>query len=100
MSQQTIDELTAAADAFATPLRMRDGFDRAAFERLCAALRRCAVEWAGSGSLPKRVVMELIDLWPAVQACAELYRGAEAEKILHAADTLADLSRAVAAEGS
>lgn len=93
MVEKIINDLEAASEAFTVPLRFGEGFSESKFQELCAVLRECARVWADSDSIPKPVALELVDLWPAVQACHDLYEGAEADKVIKAADTIADLTR-------
>lgn len=93
MANNPLDALDESAETFTTGLRLGDGFDEEKFQSLCDALRACAELWAAEESIPKSAAMLLVDLWPSIQACSYLYSGREADRIMKAADSIADLTR-------
>jgi hypothetical protein len=76
--------LTDAWEAFAVPLRMRDGFDEAAFTALVSSLSACAREWDGADALPRRGVNVLVDILPTLEALIESYEPAVSARIREA----------------
>jgi uncharacterized protein (UPF0548 family) len=94
MENDPLGNLSDSAEAFSTKLRLGEGFDERQFEALCDALRACAELWATRDNIPKSAVILLVDLWPSIQACSYLYSGQEADRIMKAADSIADLTRA------
>lgn len=94
MGNESLNTLNDVAAAFTTGLRLGEGFDDSSFQTLRAAIRACGAEWAGEDAIPKSAAILLVDLWPSIQACAYLYEGQEADRIMKTADEVADLTRA------
>jgi hypothetical protein len=88
-----VGELLAAAEGFAVPLRMAQGIDELALERLRTALHRCAAAWEGRDSVPRAAVNVIVDLFPAVEASSELYPEDYRARVLDAAIEISDLVR-------
>jgi hypothetical protein len=93
MPDEPVAELLRATEGFLTPLRVGDGFNERSFMELCRVLEDLARQWRMLDSIPKPAVNVLIDLWPGIQSCSYLYKGEEANQIMKAADTVADLTR-------
>lgn len=97
MQAEPLEELVATADDFTVALRIGHGFSDPKFQALCNSLRACAELWAADDSIPKLAANVLVDLWPSIQACSYLYSGDEADRIMKAADEVADLTRTIVA---
>jgi hypothetical protein len=94
MAHETeVDELLAAAEGFTVPLRMAQGVNELALERLRTALRGCAVAWEGRDSVPRGAVNVMVDLVPAVEASGGLYSEDYRTRVLDAAIEINDLVR-------
>jgi hypothetical protein len=93
MLDEPVSELIRATEEVLTPLRVGDGFNQSSFMELCRVLEDIARQWRTLDSIPKSAVNVLIDLWPGIQSCSYLYEGEEANQIMKAADTVADLTR-------
>lgn len=76
---------------FVLPLRMGDGYREAAFQELCTALREWTQVWEKAESFPRDAVAEMIDLFPAILACAEFYSDSEKARITESAYLVLDL---------
>jgi hypothetical protein len=76
---------------FDLALRSREGFSEALFARVRSALAGCAEEWRGEPTIPRRAVNILVDMFPAMEANADLYGDETRDRILDTAFTLQDL---------
>lgn len=68
-------------DTFSVKLRMKQGFDQQAYDRLTGALRELKPYWERADSIPRRAVIELVDIVPGMEALAPLYDEDEAQRI-------------------
>lgn len=94
----TTDELLDAVVKVTTPLRMHDGIDEPAVERLTATLTRLAAEWAGRTEIPKGAAGVLAELYPAVFGASYGYPDDYAQRVRDLAETLFDLVSACFAD--
>jgi hypothetical protein len=98
MKNRTDSDLLVAVEEFTTPLRDGSGFDEDAFQHLCRLLEDLAHQWAQLDAIPKAAAIVLVDLWPGIQNCSYLYGGDESNRIMKAADVIADLTRNIVEE--
>jgi hypothetical protein len=92
MSNNICEDLHEASIAFLVPLRMGEGFDEEKYEHLCDLLRRCREEWLDLDHVPKLAVYVMLYLYPLINACVNIYKGAEAKKVFDAAIYVNDLA--------
>jgi hypothetical protein len=92
MSNDIGEDLHEAAIAFLVPLRMGEGFDDEKYEHLCDTLRRCREEWLDLEQVPKSAVEVMLYLFPLIEACMNIYKGAESQKVIKAAVYVNDLA--------
>jgi hypothetical protein len=78
-------ELHAAADDFIGALRLAQGMDEAAFDRLCEAIIEIGSAWEAEDHLPKFVVNILLGMFSWIDSASYLYEGDEAAAIKRAA---------------
>lgn len=83
--KNTADQLAETWVKFATALRMREGFDDEQYRFLVSAFTDLAKEWAELDHLPRYMMNILVDVFPAMEANAEIYTGELKQKILDAA---------------
>lgn len=88
-------DIRESAEALLVPLRAGKGLDEKALLALKSALSEAARKWRGSGVVLKSTANLFIDLAHGMESCGLLYRTPERERILQAADEVADLVRAV-----
>ncbi|MBJ6630150.1 hypothetical protein [Streptomyces sp. I4(2020)] len=84
----TNDPVSSLVQAWATfdeSLRSGGGFDEPAYDGLTAALRGCATAWAQRDAIPRLGANVLVDIFPATEANAALYRGEAADRMMRAA---------------
>jgi hypothetical protein len=93
MTNEIEDELHNAAERFLIPLRMGDGFDLAAAERVKRSLSAAAVAWSNSSVVSKSAAMLFVDLANAAEACISLYPERDAATIRTKVDEIAALVR-------
>lgn len=91
MGYDVLPELVDRAEAFVAPLRAGEGFSEDAFYDLCEVLRRSRHNWMSLDAIPRIAVNILVDLFPSILTCAELYTGEESQQIERAAYEIADL---------
>jgi hypothetical protein len=78
-------ELHTAADDFIGGLRLAQGMDEAAFDRLREAIIEIGSTWAAEDHLPKFVVNILLGMFSWIDSASYLYEGDEAAAIRRAA---------------
>lgn len=90
-----VTELEDAAMAVLVPVRMAEGLDRHALERLKGVLVRAAEMWADSDALPKAAAAVFIDLTSVMEACSYAYPAGDDRRAIQGAgqeiDTLVRL---------
>ncbi len=89
-----IERLSCASFAFYDPIRNRRGYDDAAFQELCDAIRACTERWSGEENVPKALAWFLANHAFNVVIHArvsEWYTAEEADRIYKAASTICDL---------
>jgi hypothetical protein len=96
-AEPEVGALLVAADQFIVPLRMGEGIDEVAYDRLCGALHRCADAWRGRDAVPKRAANVLVDLYPAVEAGSYMYGDDYLPTVLMAAEEIGHLARSCVA---
>jgi hypothetical protein len=91
MTDDPVNRMVQAWATFDESLRMRNGFDQAAYGALTEALRACADEWAQLEAIPRLGANVLVDIFAATEANAGLYEGEAADRVMEAAYELHDL---------
>lgn len=96
MRNGTVDvsRLERASAAFYVPLRMKEGFNQAAYTELLSVLRDCRLAWAHREEIPKRAANVLVGLSLTVEASGDLYSEEDEKRIRLAADKITELVRA------
>jgi len=74
-------QLREAADGFCTALRMGDGIDDLALERLKTCIIEVGRKWRNESILPKTVVHDLVGLYSAVEVSSYLYKGEYSNRV-------------------
>jgi len=93
MSELALAELDSAWGEFIVGLRMRDGLNENALERLHEALKSCESVWKGKGSIPRLGANILVDIFQATEGAAYAYEDEQQARILEASFYLQDLVR-------
>ena len=83
--ERAAQELQEAADGFIGALRLAQGMNESAFERLREAIIEVGSAWESEDYLPKRVVNIIVGMFSWIDSASYLYEGGEAAAIKRAA---------------
>ncbi|WP_454855449.1 hypothetical protein [Promicromonospora soli] len=76
---------------FVVALRMNEGLDSNKYELLKNSLQSCAESWRTETAIDRVVAGVLVEIFPAMESCADAYEGEERSRIGRAAYELQDL---------
>ncbi|MBK5143593.1 hypothetical protein I2494_07670 [Budviciaceae bacterium BWR-B9] len=83
---------------FDETVRSNEGFNEVKFEMVCSLLRNLKEPIQKAQSVPLSLASVFIDLYSAIESSAYRHNDDMKEKILYAADKLADIARDVVSE--
>lgn len=79
-------------------VRSNKGFDDIAFQEVCESLKELGPLFRESNSVPLDVANIFIDMYSSIESSADRHSPEMREKILLAADALADIAREITCE--
>lgn len=83
--------LSDAVERFTVPLRMGEGVDDIALGELKSALAAAAAAWRGEPSLPKTLVIFLVEVFPSIDATSHLYPDERGDRIRTIAEEVQEM---------